>query len=152
MNLNFLMNRWGSKHFITIPAGQTLETAVDLSTTHELSSGGNYQVAVRSIIHYAQHDSYDVAGSIPYQTNTLSLNIPKHIARSCAPWSKLQKRARLYPDCSVQQLPNLTRASYLGAAWAGAGAVEALKVDSPTQVPPLPLSPDRQRLIVGFPD
>lgn len=127
---NFAANRWTSEHFVTIPAGQTTESTIDLSATYDLSSGGIYQVAVSSIINLAQLDSNDIMGSIPYQTNSLSLDIPKGIAQPLTTSPKLQKRTRFYPDCSLQQLNNLTRAANRGSAWAGAGAVEALKPNS----------------------
>ncbi|RDI82941.1 hypothetical protein Vi05172_g7095 [Venturia inaequalis] len=128
---NFVMNKWTSEHFVTILAGQTTESIIDLSTTYELSSGEKYSVAVNSIVHHAQPDSNDIVASIPYQTNTISLDIPQGIAQRSAIGPKLQKRVRYFPDCSPQQLSNLTRASFLGSTWAGAGALEALKKNSP---------------------
>ncbi|QDS70987.1 hypothetical protein FKW77_007558 [Venturia effusa] len=129
---NFAMNKWEARHFVTISAGQTSECTIDLSTTHDMTTGGTYQVGVNSILHTAQLGSNDIAGSISYQTNSLSLDLPKIIAiPSKTPAHALQRRARIHPDCSLQQLNNLTRASILGAAWAGAGAREALKPNSP---------------------
>lgn len=129
---NFAADNWGSEHFITIPAGQTAENTIDLSAAHDLGVGGMYQVVVNSILHHVQGDSNKLVGSIPYQTNTLSLDIAKTVAKpSSFPLPTLNKRTRLYPDCTPQQLNNLTRAAYLGAAWAGAGAYEALKMNSP---------------------
>lgn len=101
---NFAEDNWRSEHFITIPAGQTAENIIDLSTAHDLGVNGIYQVEVTSILHYAQGNSNKLVGSIPYQTNTLSLDIAKTVAQPSPP--TLNKRARLYPDCSPQQLNN----------------------------------------------
>jgi hypothetical protein len=131
---NFAMNNWKSYHFVTISAGQTLENIIDLSKTHDLSSGGSYEIIANSRISYAQANSDKIAGSIPYRSNVLSINLapfPTLSSATSLSLPTLQKRSRFMPDCTLPQLSNLTRAAYLGAAWAGAGAYEALKTDSP---------------------
>ncbi|RYP46868.1 hypothetical protein DL768_006965 [Monosporascus sp. mg162] len=61
--------------FETISAGATLETTFDIAQTYDLSSGGAIDLSSEGVFAYAEPNTTQIAGVVPYSSNLLSAEV-----------------------------------------------------------------------------
>jgi hypothetical protein len=61
--------------FQTIPAGQAVEVSFDAAELHDLATSGAYDFVANGVLSYAAADSTDIAGSVPYSSNTVTATV-----------------------------------------------------------------------------
>lgn len=61
--------------FETIAAGETVEVSFDAAELHDLTTTGDYDFVASGVLSYANVDSNEVAGVIPYSSNTLTATV-----------------------------------------------------------------------------
>ncbi|KAK8189070.1 Deuterolysin metalloprotease family-domain-containing protein [Phyllosticta capitalensis] len=70
----------GPGSFLHLPAGESHEVIFDIAEMYSLS-GKEYDVLSRGVISYAEGDSYEIAGAVPYESNIIRINIDPHEAK-----------------------------------------------------------------------
>ncbi|KAL7820678.1 Deuterolysin metalloprotease family domain-containing protein [Trichoderma gracile] len=89
--------------FQSIPAGESIEVTFDIAEAHDLSVGGKYDVQSTGAFSFAQEDSTELVGSVPFETNKISVDVDGEAA-SARRLAFHQKRTRVQSDCSGSRL------------------------------------------------
>jgi deuterolysin len=61
--------------FQVIPAGQAVEVSFDAAELHDLANSGAYDFVANGVLSYAAADSTEIAGVVPYVSNTVTANV-----------------------------------------------------------------------------
>ncbi|GKU01252.1 deuterolysin metalloprotease family protein [Fusarium langsethiae] len=61
--------------FQTILAGESYETSFDIAQFHDLSAGGKFSVLSSGILSYAEENTTELVGSIPFYSNQLDAEV-----------------------------------------------------------------------------
>ncbi|ORY60064.1 Deuterolysin metalloprotease family-domain-containing protein [Pseudomassariella vexata] len=111
--------------FQTIPAGEVVEATFDIAEMHDLSVGGEFDVISTGAISYAEADSTEIAGIVPFSSNTLTAAVDGVQAREARD-NFLNKRTSVQSDCTGTRLTAtrnaLTNCRALAAAASSAAA------------------------------
>ncbi|TQS32432.1 hypothetical protein Golomagni_07249 [Golovinomyces magnicellulatus] len=91
--------------FQHIAAGQSVEVTFDVAQSHNLSSGGKFDVVADGILQFASDADTALVGSVPYTSNTLSVDVDGAEASTVreAMQSKHTKRTNIV-SCSSSRL------------------------------------------------
>ncbi|PTB69175.1 hypothetical protein BBK36DRAFT_1134696 [Trichoderma citrinoviride] len=89
--------------FQSIPAGESIEVTFDIAEAHDLSIGGKYDVQSTGAFSFAQENSTELVGSVPFETNTISVSVDGEAA-SARRIALHEKRTRVQSDCSGSKL------------------------------------------------
>ena len=57
--------------FQILPAGETIEASFDIAVAHDLSAGGDFKVLTEGAFAYANLDSTEIAGAVPFISNSV---------------------------------------------------------------------------------
>ncbi|EKG20509.1 Peptidase M35 deuterolysin [Macrophomina phaseolina MS6] len=87
--------------FQSLAAGETIEVTFDVGTTHNLSSGGAFDLLSQGAIPYAEADSTEITGALSYISNKITANINGAEAEKVRrDFSAKVKRTALQSDCT----------------------------------------------------
>ncbi|KAJ9133257.1 Neutral protease 2 [Pleurostoma richardsiae] len=87
--------------FQTIAAGETVEVEWDVAEVHDLSSGGDFDLALKSAVSYAEEGSTEIAGVIPISSNTLTATVDGAAAAQVRrDFHEKAKRQIVQSDCT----------------------------------------------------
>jgi hypothetical protein len=75
IRLRLSSNGFDEEAFQTIAAGQTVEVSFDAAELHDLAAGGAYDFVANGVLSYAAADSTEIAGVIPYFSNTVTAKV-----------------------------------------------------------------------------
>ncbi|KAG5920411.1 hypothetical protein E4U42_006202 [Claviceps africana] len=90
--------------FEDIPAGKSVDVVFDVAQVHDLSSGGTFDIQSRGVMHYATQDNNHLAGSVPYESNTLRVTVDGPKAASVLKSFRATKRSTVAGDCTGANL------------------------------------------------
>ncbi|KAI2633438.1 neutral protease 2-like protein [Xylaria nigripes] len=89
--------------FQTIPAGQTIEVSFDAAELHDITKNGDYNFVANGMLSYAAAGSTEIAGVIPYTSNTITATVDgAEAAKARAKF--VHKRTAIQSDCSSSKL------------------------------------------------
>ena len=91
--------------FQTLAVGDTVEATFDVAEAHDLSVGGTFDIISKGAISYAEEGSSDIAGAIPFTSNTLVADINGVEADAVRnSFHNKAKRQILQADCTGAKL------------------------------------------------
>ncbi|KAL7787870.1 Deuterolysin metalloprotease family domain-containing protein [Trichoderma ceciliae] len=93
----------GEDAFQSIPAGGSIEVTFDIAEAHDLSVGGKYDIQSAGAFSFAQDGSTELAGSVPFETNKIEVDIDGEAA-SARHLAFHAKRTRVQSDCTGSKL------------------------------------------------
>ncbi|KAF2115652.1 neutral protease [Lophiotrema nucula] len=85
--------------FQTIAAGETVEASFDIAEMHDVSFGGSFDVVSTGAVSYAEINSTEIAGVVPYSSNLVSTEINGAEAAKVRR-AFLNKRTVVQSDCT----------------------------------------------------
>ncbi|KAF2193005.1 neutral protease 2-like protein [Zopfia rhizophila CBS 207.26] len=65
----------GEEAFQVIPAGETVEATFDIAEAHDLSNGGAVDIVSAGAVSFAEADSTEIAGIVPFSSNRISAEV-----------------------------------------------------------------------------
>lgn len=87
--------------FQSVGAGETIEVEFDTAETHDLSSGGAYDILAQGAFSYAEEGSTELIGAVPFVSNTISTEIDGAQAKTVhTSFHEKTKRTAVQSDCS----------------------------------------------------
>ncbi|UNI22275.1 Deuterolysin [Purpureocillium takamizusanense] len=89
--------------FQRISPGETVEVTFDIAQTHDLSSGGKFDILADGSFAFANEKSNVLIGSIPYVSKQLGIEVDGGAAAAVHS-AFHEKRTRVQSDCQGQQL------------------------------------------------
>ncbi|CAJ2505865.1 Uu.00g132590.m01.CDS01 [Anthostomella pinea] len=110
--------------FQSIAAGETVEVNFDAAELHDLSSGGDFDFVANGALSYAQADSTEIAGAVPFSSNTVTAKVDGAQAQT-ARAAFINKRTAV-SMCSGTQLTRTTTAVSNCRAFAARASAAAL--------------------------
>lgn len=97
--------------FQVIAAGESIETSFDIAVAHDLSSGGAFKVLTEGAFAYANLNSTDIAGAVPFISNSLDAAIDGEKAGKVRrDYQELAKRTVVQSDCTDTHRTAITTA------------------------------------------
>lgn len=118
--------------FQTLGAGETIEAQWDVAEVHDLSAGGDFDIATTGSVKYAAANSTEIIGEASIESATIKATVDGAQASSVHENSPL-KRTVIASDCSTSQRSTLTSAlsgcvSYAQGAATAASSGSAAKL------------------------
>ncbi|OAQ76930.1 peptidase m35 deuterolysin protein [Purpureocillium lilacinum] len=101
--LRLATNVLDDSDFQRISPGETVEVTFDIAETHDLSSGGKFDVLADGSFGFADEKSNILIGSIPYVSKHIGAEVDGTIAAAVHS-AFHEKRTRVQSDCQGQQL------------------------------------------------
>ncbi|OPB36603.1 neutral protease 2 [Trichoderma guizhouense] len=89
--------------FQHIAAGESIEVTFDIAEAHDLSIGGKYDIQSVGAFSFAQEESNELVGSVPFETNKIEIEVDGEDA-SARRVAFHQKRTRVQSDCTGSKL------------------------------------------------
>ncbi|KAH7047355.1 Deuterolysin metalloprotease family-domain-containing protein [Macrophomina phaseolina] len=89
--------------FQSLPAGESIEVSFDIAEVHDLAEGGAFDILSEGAFPYAEGDSLDIAGAVPYFTNKLTATVDGAQAKATREHF-LAKRSIVQSDCTGTRL------------------------------------------------
>ncbi|KAL6791279.1 Deuterolysin metalloprotease family domain-containing protein [Trichoderma sp. SZMC 28013] len=89
--------------FQHIAAGESIEVTFDIAEAHDLSIGGKYDIQSTGAFSFAQEESNELVGSVPFETNKIEIEVDGEDA-SARRVAFHQKRTRVQSDCTGSKL------------------------------------------------
>ncbi|KAI0968204.1 neutral protease 2-like protein [Xylaria arbuscula] len=117
--------------FQTIPAGQTIEVSFDAAELHDLTATGEYDFVANGVLSYTAADSNEIAGAVPYSSNTLTAKV--NGAEAAEVRTSFVKRTAVQSDCTGTKLTSsrnaVTNCRSFAAAASSAALTNSAKVN-----------------------
>lgn len=119
--------------FQTLVAGETVEAQWDVAEVHDLSAGGDFDIATTGSLKYAAANSTEIIGEASISSATIKAAVDGAQALSVHENSPL-KRTVIASDCSTSQRSTLASAltgcvQYAQGAASAAGSAAASKLE-----------------------
>ncbi|CAM1502413.1 Fc.00g043970.m01.CDS01 [Cosmosporella sp. VM-42] len=89
--------------FEHIPAGKSVEVDFDVAEMHDLSAGGNFSILTSGALSFADENSNELIGSVPFESNTVEAEVNGEEA-SAARAAFHEKRTIVQSDCTDSKL------------------------------------------------
>lgn len=93
--------------FVTLGAGESKDFTVETAALHTLSSGGDFDVFAKGLLPFAEEGSTELAGSLNYESNKLTMSVDGAIAATV---SKVAKRTTINSSCTGTKLTTVRTA------------------------------------------
>lgn len=108
------MKNLDTDSFASLPAGQSIEATFDMAEMHDLTQGGDFDVLTQGAIPYAEGNTTDIVGAVPYLSNRLKANVlAAHATKVRRAFldkiEEIKKRSTL-TDCSGEKQTSTTTA------------------------------------------
>jgi deuterolysin len=88
--------------FVPLAVGETKEVTVETAALHSLEEGGNFDVFAQGRVPYAEEGSTELAGTLAYESNKLSLKVDGAVAATVH--KALDKRTVVGSSCTGTRL------------------------------------------------
>ncbi|KAI1082412.1 neutral protease [Whalleya microplaca] len=95
--------------FQNIAAGETVEVNFDAAELHDLTAGGDFDFVANGVLSYAQANTTEIAGVVPYSSNTITAKVDAVQAKE-ARSAFIKKRTDVQSDCTGTNLSRTTTA------------------------------------------
>jgi deuterolysin len=115
-----------------ISSGEVVETDFDVAHMHDLSAGGAFDIVSNSALSYAQMNSTEIAGVIPFTSNTVSANVDGAQAATVRA-AFLKKRTVVQSDCTGTKKSTVSTSISNCASWATKAQAAATNGDKLTE-------------------
>lgn len=89
--------------FERIPSGESIEVEFDVAEMHDLSTGGNFSILTSGALSFAEENSNELIGSVPFASNTLETEVDAGKA-SATRLAFHEKRTKVQADCTGNKL------------------------------------------------
>ncbi|KAL2690103.1 hypothetical protein Neosp_004171 [[Neocosmospora] mangrovei] len=89
--------------FQRIPSGESIEVDFDIAEFHDLSAGGKFNILAEGALSFAQDDSTELIGSVPFYSNRIEAEVDGPQAFSVRT-AFHHKRTQVQSDCSGDKL------------------------------------------------
>ena len=87
--------------FQVLAAGESIEASFDIAVAHDLSSGGAFKVLTEGAFAYANLNSTDIVGAVPFISNSLDAAVNGEKAGKIRrDYQELAKRTVIQSDCT----------------------------------------------------
>lgn len=97
--------------FHILAAGESVEAAFDIAAAHDLAAGGDFDLVTEGAFSYAELDSTQIAGAVPFTSNTVSAAVDgEKAAKVRRDYRELAKRTVVQSDCTGTRRTALTTA------------------------------------------
>lgn len=97
--------------FQILPAGESIEASFDIAVAHDLSTGGDFKVLTEGAFAYANLDSTDIAGAVPFISNSVQAAVNgEQAGKVRRDYQELAKRTTVQSDCTGTQRSATTTA------------------------------------------
>ena len=93
-----------TEDFVALKAGETKEVTVDAAALHSLNDGGDFEVFASGLIPYAEENSTELSGALPYDSEKLTITVDGAQAAQVAKAIDLQKRTSVKSSCTGSKL------------------------------------------------
>lgn len=128
-----------AEEFQTLAAGETVEAQWDVAEVHDLSAGGDFDIATTGSVKYAAANSTEIIGEASIESAAIKATVDGAQASSVHENSPL-KRTVIASDCSTSQRSTLASAvsgclSYAQAAASAANSAPAAKLGKRSSFP-----------------
>lgn len=111
IRLRVSTNNLDESAFQVIKAGEAIETSFDIAVAHDLSVGGDFEAITEGAFAYANLDSTEIAGAVPFISNKVQANINgKQAGRVRRDYIDLAKRTVVQSDCTGTRRTGTTTA------------------------------------------
>ncbi|KAK3690196.1 Deuterolysin metalloprotease family-domain-containing protein [Podospora appendiculata] len=113
--------------FKTISPGQTISVSWDVAEVHDLSAGGAFDVLTTGTLSYAEADSTELTGSVPFTSNVVTASIDGPAAvKVRRAFRDNVKRTIVQSDCTGTKLTTTRTGESNCRAFAAAASTAAL--------------------------
>lgn len=100
--------------FQTVAAGETVEVEFDAAELHDLSTGGAVEIVTQGSFLYADADSTEIAGAVPFSSNSIKTEVNGEEAASVRT-AFIEKRTAVQADCTgTRRTATVSHSSLLG--------------------------------------
>ncbi|KAK0379943.1 deuterolysin metalloprotease [Colletotrichum limetticola] len=111
--------------FQIVAAGETVEVEFDAAELHDLSTGGAVEIVTQGSFLYADADSTEIAGAVPFSSNSIKTEVNGEEAASVRT-AFIEKRTAVQADCTgtrrTATVNAITRCRSLAVAASSAAA------------------------------
>ncbi|KAF1365388.1 hypothetical protein EJ07DRAFT_80288, partial [Lizonia empirigonia] len=119
--------------FQVLAAGETIEASFDIAVAHDLSAGGDFKVVTEGAFAYANLDSTEIAGAVPFISNSVDAAVDgEQAGKVRRDYIDLAKRTVVQSDCTgtrrTATLTALTNCASLARTAASAANSNTAKV------------------------
>lgn len=119
--------------FQVLAAGETIEASFDIAVAHDLSAGGDFKVMTEGAFAYANLDSTEIAGAVPFISNSVDAAVDgEQAGKVRRDYINLAKRTVVQSDCTgtrrTATLTALTNCASLARTAASAANSNTAKV------------------------
>ncbi|KAF2822279.1 hypothetical protein CC86DRAFT_97909 [Ophiobolus disseminans] len=102
IKIRLLTSGLSSDDFLTLAAGETKELTVETAALHTLDDGGDFDVFAKGLLPFADAESTELAGTLNYESNKLSMNIDG--AEAATVVKTINKRTVVGSSCTGTKL------------------------------------------------
>jgi deuterolysin len=102
IRIRLLTSALSADDFVALGAGETKEITVETAALHAINEGGEFDVFAEGLIPFAKVDSTELVGSVPYESNKLSMSIDGAVAATVE--KALAKRTVIGSSCTGTKL------------------------------------------------
>ncbi|KAL2880525.1 hypothetical protein SGCOL_004246 [Colletotrichum sp. CLE4] len=111
--------------FQIVASGETIKVEFDAAELHDLSTGGAVEIVTQGSFLYADADSTDIAGAVPFSSNSIKTEVNGEEAASVRT-AFIEKRTAVQADCTgtrrTATVNAITRCRSLAVAASSAAA------------------------------
>lgn len=100
----------GAEDFVALKAGETKEVTVEAAALHSLNDGGDFEVFASGLIPYAEENSTELFGTLPYDSEKLTITVDGAQAAQVTKAIDLQKRTAVGSSCTGTKLSTIRTA------------------------------------------
>ncbi|KAF2746263.1 neutral protease 2-like protein [Sporormia fimetaria CBS 119925] len=108
IKIRLLTTGLSADDFVLLGVGETKEVTVETAALHSLSDGGEFDVFAQGYIPFAEEGSTELAGTLPYDSDKLSMSIDGAMAATVA--KALGKRTVIGSSCTGSRLSSIRTA------------------------------------------
>lgn len=93
-----------TEDFVALKAGETKEITVEAAALHSLHEGGDFEVFAKGLIPYAEENSTELSGTLPYDSEKLTITVDGALAAQVNKAIDLTKRTSVKSSCTGTKL------------------------------------------------
>ncbi|KAJ8119130.1 hypothetical protein OPT61_g17 [Boeremia exigua] len=110
IKLRLLTTGLANEDFIALKAGETKEVTVEAAALHSLNDGGDFDVFASGVIPYAEENSTELSGTLPYDSEKLTISVDGAQAARVNKALDLSKRTSVRSSCTGTKLTSVKTA------------------------------------------
>ncbi|KAJ8112042.1 hypothetical protein OPT61_g5502 [Boeremia exigua] len=131
IRLRVSTNNLDESAFQILAAGESIEASFDIAVAHDLSAGGDFKVLTEGAFAYANLDSTEIAGAVPFISNSVNAAVNgEQAGKVRRDYLELAKRTVVQTDCTGTRRTATTTALTNCASLARTAATNAQSNDA----------------------